>query len=151
MLIKIWDYFMRRKKLLLLVLMSVTASSYVVMNLTAINIGKSETTYIHIDDWGAQNDSELSDIAIPKTGETSSSNGLAVLSPQEIVALAPNVSVEVDDSSATIDQDHTVLIENSQAPQLAATNSIPHTIVLYLLGVGVLVLGIYLVYQHFLR
>lgn len=119
---------MRRKKLLLLVLMSVTASSYVVMNLTAINTGKSETTYIHIDDWGDQNDSELSDIAIPKTGETSSSNGLAVLSPQEIVALAPNVSVEADDSSATIDQ-----------------------VVLYLLGVGVLVLGIYLVYQHFLR
>lgn len=142
---------MRRKKLLLLVLMSVTASSYIVMNLTTISIGKSETTYIHIDDWGNQNNGEPSDIAIPKTGETSPSNSLAVLPPQEVVALAPIIPIEANDSSATIDQDYTVLIENSQAPQLAATNNIPHTIVLYLLGVGVLVLGIYLVYQHFLR
>lgn len=142
---------MRRKKLLLLVLMSVTASSYVIMNLTAINIGKSETTYIHIDDWGDQNDSELSDIAIPKTGETSPSNGLAVLPPQEVVALAPNISIEANGSSATIDQDHTLITESPQAPQLITTSSLPHTIVLYLLGASVLVLGAYLVYQHFLR
>lgn len=60
--IEIWDYFMRRKKLLLLALMVFVASGFLVSQLFRQYSSKPEITYISISDWGTP------DVEVPRTG-----------------------------------------------------------------------------------
>lgn len=156
MLIEIWDYFMRRKKLLLLALVGIALGCYGIAQVLPTSTSHNEVTYIHIDDWGMPETHQTpSEVAIPKTGETTPA-ALAVLAPQDVVALAPRPTVEVDDFSTIIDgnapsESSQYASETTSTVRRSTFSTVVGNIALGILGLGVLVLGGYLTYQHFMR
>lgn len=123
---------MRRKKLLLLLLAGIMLGSYSIAQLLPTPVN-TEVTYIHLDNWGEpQDDFTPPDVEIPRTGEATPTSILSVLTPHEVAMLAPKPVTD--------------MVSEDPAP-----SAIINEIILGLLGAGIVALGAYLTYQHFMR
>lgn len=151
--IEIWDYFMRRKKLLLLVLAIFAGSSFISFRLLNRQIRKPESTYISISDWGEDA------VNLPKTGSSDNSK-LPVLSPAEVAGLAlPPISDSASDEKPAnnpytiVPQPENIVSDSSRSvqPTDRKENSPLYNIFLTISGLVVLTLGSYLTYWHFMR
>ncbi len=166
--IKVWDYFMRRKSLLLLMLVLFSAGgvlSYRALQSCAVD---RPVEYIRID--------SLPVVEIPRTGGEASdpepSQTFSVMNPNDVTSLtfsgaeSINSQDSLSDEDRLLEQQIKLLQEQNQksqsAPQaqritvyMAEPTLAPHSFLSnLLLGVVVLVviaLGTYLTYQHFMR
>lgn len=80
--IEVWDYFMRRKSLLLMILSVFLASSILSYNIFRTNATTKPVEYISIRHWGNN------DIEVPRTGGESPVLAI-VLRPREVTNLSP--------------------------------------------------------------
>lgn len=136
---------MRRKKLLLLVVIFVVSGSAImqILKRIAIDSPKEDTAYIRIEEWGMPDEVE-----IPRTGETDAE--MSVPTPNEVASLSVR-SVNAKQLNATIQDELSFKPEVVRGSYNLTFWDILNNAVWFLLGVGVLVLGCYLTYQHFMR
>lgn len=78
--VKVWDYFMRRKGLLLVLLIFFVGGYLLSCQVLRRNPQADELTYIKIDNWGEE-------VEIPRTGGKLSMPIVAVMDPEEILKL----------------------------------------------------------------
>lgn len=91
--IKLWDYFMRRKPLLVFTVVVFAASGFLSYKFLNLSIAAPmPPEYISIDNWGN------TEVEIPPTGGLSP--WIAVMQPAEIVALVRNESQTAPESPA---------------------------------------------------
>lgn len=152
--IEIWDYFMRRKGLLLAMLLVFFASSMLSYRALHSNAVEPTTEYISISNWGAER------INIPNTGgESDLQPFLAVMNPSQVTELEESIESESDPESdesrpyVIIEQPEDIVNSNSitKPTYHKPRTSLFYTIFLAVMGVLVLILGGYLTYWHFRR
>ncbi len=147
---RVWDYFMRRKGLLGLVLLISAvigfASYYIYDQFHHI----PDHTYITIANWGEDTQAttayvdDIPEVAIPLTGGESSEPFLSVMSPRDVVML-PEHNAEAIDVPA-LGEDTTNA--NSSAPESTHKS---HNLLRFISGFIILSFFSYLTYQHFRR
>ena len=151
--IEIWDYFMRRKSLLLAVLATFFISSMISYRALHSNASEATPIYISVSSWGTEDD-----IEVPKTGgEADAQPFFAVISPAEVVqlchttvfesAITENPPYEIVASPAEVVNDHVP----TESKNSAAERNLSSGILLVLDGIIVLALGGYFTYWHFRR
>lgn len=122
--IEIWDYFMRRKSLLLLVLAVFFVSSLLSVGALRSNTFEPTSTYISVQEWGTNEDvtpdiestqnnitggnqsSDIEDIEIPKTGgEVIFTPFVAVMNPNEVTQILPPLETVMEETGTTSEAD----------------------------------------------
>lgn len=178
--IQVWDYFMRRKGLLLSIIAAFWISSTLSYHALISNASEREIPYINIDSWGEE-------IEVPRTGGEDELVVLAILDANSVVKLeetegAPGNVTNDDEKSGEIlnatgrqsgldnsnmsdevledavknlhetkrVQTGYIELESSDTPKLDERN-LSEDIKLILMSAAVLTLGIYFTYQHFMR
>jgi len=156
--VEIWDYLMRRKRLLIAIIAIFFCSSvlsYRVMHDNDSTREPSSTapSYITIDNWGQPE----SEIEIPHTGNLNEIPTLSIISPRRVVELvapgADNDGLAVDNvDEKVLRPEHVVTISTSVSPTSTEIKTdLFCDILLLIMSLTTLALGGYLTYQHFMR
>lgn len=169
---KIWDYIMRRKSLFLLILGIFAIGNFIGFSLLHGANTEKDITYIQIEKWG-----QPDDVEIPRTGGSDQGSIIAVMYPEDVVNIKSPVRQENEPQIASTDHDpYTSFNESNTStlthipeflPEAGAniTNIVADSIqnntptfwnvisnvFLAVAGISILILGGYLVYQHFMR
>lgn len=163
--IEVWDYFMRRKGLLLAVLATFSISSMLSYRVFRVNIPEPEPTYISVNSWNTE------EIEIPRTGENNPTESfIAVMTPNEVIAIAPPIQTdntnnnEFEENIDNIENDDSAPYQIVEQPEniVTATSTIKpshrkvdynifYNLFLTVMGLVIIALGGYLTYWHFRR
>jgi len=154
--INIWDYFMRRKSLLAVILAVFFGSSilsYHLMYGSAREVSSTTPSYITIEQWGQPE----SEIEIPRTGNPEEPPFFSVITPQQVIDLAVP---DPNKGNFSADTAHEEVLQPENLVTMPTSTPTNHTeiktnlfcdFLLIIMSLAVLVLGGYLTYQHFMR